>query len=613
MSDVLRVGNASGFYGDRHTAWQEMLDGGELDVLTGDYLAELTMLILGRDRLRDPSLGYARTFLRQLEGCLGTALDRGVRIVTNAGGLNPAGLAAAIGALAERLGLTVRVGYVEGDALPRPDALTANAYLGAYGIAACLDGGADVVVTGRVTDASLVVGPAVARFGWGRDDLDALAGATVAGHLVECGAQVTGGNFSFFTELPDGGNRPGFPIAELHRDGSCVITKPPGTGGAVTVETVTAQLLYEVGGPAYLGPDVVTRLDTVALSADGPDRVRVSGVRGTPPPGTLKVGVNNLGGFRNSMTFVLCGLDIPAKAALVRGQIEEAVGGEGLEFTLARTDHPDTGDTEAASALLHVHLRDGDRARAGRAFSAAAVELALASYPGCTLTTLPGDATPYGVFTADAVPQDAVPHVAVLPSGKRVPIPPPARTDGSIAAGPPDTPAVGPPDGSAAAGPPDTPPGAAGPAGAADAAAGARGGAGPARPGAPDRPTRRAPLGELVGARSGDKGGDANLGVWARTDATWSWLRDWLTVARLRELLPETAPLTVERYELPNLRAVNFVVRGLLGQGVAASTRFDPQAKALGELLRSRIVDLPAELSPGPADPARHPTPEEGR
>ncbi|PWU44070.1 exopolyphosphatase [Micromonospora globispora] len=559
MTGALRVGNASGFYGDRFAAWREMLDGGELDVLTGDYLAELTMLILGRDRLRDPELGYAKTFLRQLEGCLGTALDRGVRIVTNAGGLNPAGLAAAIGTLADRLGLTARVGYVEGDALARPDALTANAYLGAFGIAACLDAGADIVVTGRVTDASLAVGPAIAQFGWGRDDLDALAGATVAGHLIECGAQVTGGNFSFFTELPDGGHRPGFPIAEIHPDGSSVLTKHAGTGGAVTVETVTAQLLYEVGGPAYLGPDVVTRLDTVELRQDGPDRVRVSGVRGTPPPDTLKVGVNNLGGFRNSMTFVLCGLDIPAKSALVRGQIEEAVGKEGLEFTLARTDHADAAETETASALLRVHLRDGDKARAGRAFSAAAVELALASYPGCTLTTLPGDATPYGVFTADVVPQDAVAHVAVLPSGERVPIAPPIGTSAIT-----------------------------------DVEAGVVGGGATEHAG----PTRRVPLGELVGARSGDKGGDANLGVWARTDATWAWLRGWLTVARLAELLPETAPLTVERYELPNLRAVNFVIRGLLGQGVAASTRFDPQAKALGELLRSRVVDLPTELAP---------------
>ncbi|MGC5289064.1 acyclic terpene utilization AtuA family protein [Micromonospora sp. DT231] len=554
---MIRIGNASGFYGDRFSAWQEMLDGGELDVLTGDYLAELTMLILARDRLRDPDLGYAKTFLRQLETCLGTALERGVRIVTNAGGLNPAGLAAAITALAARLGLPARVGYVEGDAVQRPDALSANAYLGAFGIAACLDGGADVVVTGRVTDASLVVGPAIARYGWGRDDLDELAGATVAGHLVECGAQVTGGNFSFFTELPDGGHRPGFPIAEVHADGSTVLTKHAGTGGAVTVETVTAQLLYEIGGPAYLGPDVVTRLDTVTVHQDGPDRVRVSGVRGTPPPRTLKVGVNNLGGFRNSMTFVLCGLDIEAKAALVRGQVEEAVGKDGLEFTLARTDHADAADTETASALLHVHLRDGDRARAGRAFSAAAVELALASYPGCTLTTLPGDATPYGVFTADAVPQDAVAHVAVLPGGERVPIAPPIRT----APLPADETAPG---GGAAVG----------------------------------GPTRRGALGEVVGARSGDKGGDANLGVWARTETGYAWLRAWLTVERLAVLLPETAPLSVRRYELPNLRAVNFVIEGLLGAGVAASTRFDPQAKALGELLRARIVDLPAEVTP---------------
>lgn len=568
----LRVGNASGFYGDRFSAWQEMLDGGELDVLTGDYLAELTLLILGRDRMRDADLGYARTFLRQLEGTLGTARERGVRIVTNAGGLNPAGLATAVRSLAHRLGLDLRVGYVDGDSLPRPDALTANAYLGAFGIAAVLDAGADVVVTGRVTDASLVVGPAIARFGWDRDDLDALAGATVAGHLLECGAQVTGGNFSFFTELPDGGHRPGFPLAELHADGSSVLTKHPGTGGAVTVETVTAQLLYEVGAPAYLGPDVVTHLDSVRLAPDGPDRVRVSGVRGTPPPETLKVGVNNLGGFRNSMTFVLCGLDIPAKAALVRGQLEETVGKDGLEFVLARTDHPDTADTEAASALLHVHLRDGDKARAGRAFSAAAVELALASYPGCTLTTLPGDATPYGVFTADTVAQDGVEHVAVLPDGTRVPISPPPRTQPAPSST--RAPASGAgrtayPTGSPVSSPVGT-----------------------------THPDRRRPLGVLVGARSGDKGGDANLGVWARTDASWEWLRGWLTVERLAELLPETAPLTVERYELPNLRAVNFMIRGLLGPGVAATTRFDPQAKALGELLRSRLVQIPAELVP---------------
>jgi hypothetical protein len=547
----LRIGNASGFYGDRFDAWTEMLTGGELDVLTGDYLAELTMLILGRDRLRDPSLGYARTFLRQLEQCLGTAVDKGVAIVTNAGGLNPAGLAAAIRELGGKLGLTVQVGHVEGDAVDVPGALTANAYLGAFGIAECLRGGATVVVTGRVTDASLVVGPAIHHFGWTRSDLDALAGATVAGHILECGAQSTGGNFSFFTELPDRGRRPGFPLAELRADGSSVITKHPGTGGAVTVETVTAQLLYEVGAPAYLGPDVTTHLDTITLTQEGPDRVRVSGVRGSPPPHTLKVGTNTLGGYRNSMAFVLCGLDIEEKAALVRDQLEASVGVDGLTWRLARTDHVDADTEEAASALLTVHIHDGDAKRAGRAFSAAAVELALASYPGCTLTTAPGDASPYGVFGAVLFTQSDVNHAAVLPDGTRVPIAPPAVTA-------------------------DVPP--------------------------PDQPRRghfahgspvHAPLGTFFGARSGDKGGDANLGVWARTDEGWTWLRDYLNVAQLKRLLPECEPLDVVRYELPNLRAVNFVLPGLLGRGVAASTRFDPQAKSLGEWLRSRYVDFP--------------------
>ncbi|MFD7417034.1 acyclic terpene utilization AtuA family protein, partial [Kitasatospora purpeofusca] len=216
---------------------REMLTGGPLDVLTGDYLAELTMLILARDRLKDPSLGYAKTFLRQLEECLGLALERGVRIVVNAGGLNPARLADAVRELAKSQGLDPAVGHVEGDdLLPRgkelglPEGLlAANAYLGAFGIAECLRGGADVVVTGRVTDAALVVGPAVAHFGWGAGDLDALAGAVVAGHVLECGAQATGGNYAFFREHDV--TRPGFPLAELHADGSSVITKHPGTGG----------------------------------------------------------------------------------------------------------------------------------------------------------------------------------------------------------------------------------------------------------------------------------------------------------------------------------------------------------------------------------------------
>jgi hypothetical protein len=542
----IRTGNASGFYGDRFSAWQEMLAGGPLDVLTGDYLAELTMLILGRDRLADPSKGYAKTFLRQMEQTLGLAVERGVKIVTNAGGLNPSGLASALRDLASRLGVCVHIGYVEGDAVDVPDALTANAYRGA-----------DVVVTGRVTDASLAVGPAIAHFGWNRDDLDPLAGATVAGHILECGAQATGGNFSFFTELPDGARRPGFPIAEIHADGSSVVTKHPGTGGAVTVETVTAQILYEIGAPSYVGPDVVAHADTVLLRSDGDDRVAVSGVRGSPPPGTVKVGVNTLAGYRNTMSFILYGLDIEAKALLVRDQLESAVGKDGVTSRLARTDHVDARTQETASALLTVHIQDRDPTRAGRAFSQAAVELALASYPGCTMTTMPGDASPYGVFSAEFLPQSSVDHVAVLPSGVRIHIPPPDRFEILDQTG----------------GDGDTD-----------------------HPRSKSGRTRRLPLGTVVGARSGDKGGDATLGVWARSDAAYAWLRGFLSTAQLKRLLPECEPLRVERHTLPNLRALTFVIHGLLGQGVAASTRFDPQAKALGEWLRSRLVDIPEAL-----------------
>ncbi|MFB9388675.1 acyclic terpene utilization AtuA family protein [Streptomyces coeruleoprunus] len=551
----LRIGNASGFYGDRFDAVRDMLTGGELDVLTGDYLAELTLLILGRDRLKDPSLGYAKTFLRQMEEGLGLAHERGVRIVTNAGGLNPAGLAGALRELAGRLGLPVRVAHVEGDRLPTPPgALAAHAYLGGAGIAACLEAGADVVVTGRVTDAALVTGPAAAHFGWGPDAYDALAGAVVAGHVLECGTQATGGNHPHFTRYDV--RRPGFPLAEVHADGTAVITKHPGTGGAVDPATVTAQLLYETAGARYAGPDVTARLDTVRLTQDGPDRVRISGVRGEAPPPTLKAGVNRLGGWRNEVVFVLTGLDIDAKARLVREQLAHALGRTAhVRWELVRTDREDADTEETASALLRLVVRDDDPDVVGRAFSGAAVELALGSYPGFHVTAPPAEPAPYGVFEAVYVDPADVTQTAVLPDGRRVDIAHPARTR---ALEPVPEPPL----------PPPLPPG----------------------------PTRRAPLGLVAGARSGDKGGDANVGVWAETDGAWRWLAHTLTVEHFRALLPETRALAVARHVLPNLRALNFTVTGLLGEGVAAQARFDPQAKALGEWLRARHTDIPEAL-----------------
>ncbi|MFD4939133.1 acyclic terpene utilization AtuA family protein, partial [Streptomyces virginiae] len=421
----LVIGNASGFYGDRSGALREMLTGGPLDVLTGDYLAELTMLILGRDRLKNPDLGYAKTFLRQLEEGLGLAHERGVRIVANAGGLNPAGLADAVRTLAAKVGVPVRVAHVEGDDLTaRVDgALTANAYLGGAGITACLRAGADVVVTGRVTDAALVSGPAAWWFDWAPDDHDRLAGAVTAGHVLECGTQATGGNYSFFARHDI--RRPGFPLAEISEDGSAVITKHPGTGGAVTTGTVTAQLLYETQGVRYLGPDVTTRLDTVRLTDEGADRVRVTGVRGEAPPDTLKVGVTRIGGWRNEIVFVLTGLDIEAKAGLVRTQLTEVLEGVAdTRWTLARTDHEDADTQETASALLRLVVRDPSPDRVGRALTSTAIELALGSYPGFHVTAPPGPAQPYGVFTSILIPSDEVPHTAVLPDGTRVRVPP---------------------------------------------------------------------------------------------------------------------------------------------------------------------------------------------
>jgi Acyclic terpene utilisation family protein AtuA len=568
----VRIANCSGFYGDRLSAAREMVDGGPIDVLTGDWLAELTMLILWKARARNADGGYATTFLAQMEQVLGTCVDRNIKVVSNAGGLNPAGCAAKVRDIAEKLGVDVRVAHVEGDDLMdridglRPalinldtgepftaDAVSANAYLGGWGIARALAEGADVVVTGRVTDASVVVGPAAWWWEWSTTDWDRLAGAVAIGHVIECGAQTTGGNYAFFHEISDLSEPLGFPLAEIDADGSGVITKHPGTGGMVSVGTVTAQLLYEIAGPAYANPDVIARFDTIRLTDDGPDRVRISGVRGEPAPPTTKVSINYEGGFRNRMTFVLTGLDQEAKAAWVRRALFDRLGGEDV------FDHVDVrfvpaapegaGSQEQASGLLHVTVKSGDERTAGRAFSSAAIELALANYPGFFATSAPGPAQSFGVYWPALVAAGEVDHVVVFDDGRRLRIPPA-----------PTGPAGGPIQ-------PPTAPGV-----------------------AASTPAAGEALGRRFGARSGDKGGNANVGVWATDDADYAWLVENLTPERLAELIPEAAGLEIRRYELANLRAVNFVLVGYLGEGVASSTAFDAQAKGLGEYLRSRTI-----------------------
>lgn len=579
----VRIGNCSGFYGDRLSAMREMLEGGDLDYLTGDYLAELTMLILGKDVMKDASLGYAKTFVRQMADCMALAKEKGVKIVADAGGLNTSALADKLKAVAAEQGLDVNIAYVEGDDLRAraeelgwQGALTANAYLGAFGIAEALNRGADIVVTGRVTDASVVIGPAIAHFGWGREDFDALAGAVVAGHIIECGTQACGGNFAGFKSLLEAGDfsKPlGFPIAEIEADGSFVVTKHDGTGGAVSVDTVTAQLVYEIQGEQYLNPDVTTHFSTIQLEQVGPDRVRVSGVQGSPPPITTKVCLNFVGGFRNDSELLITGLDQDEKVALLKMQVEAALAAKAangfelpkLEWTFNRSDVVDPVTQEAGTSILRVHAESSSPDPVGREFSNIVIELALASLPGFTASSSPpSGGRVFGFYKPGYLPQADVPHVVVLADGERIEIAPPPNT-------------VEKPEASVVE----------------------------LRDEVPQYRDRvGAALGSVAYARSGDKGGDANVGVWIPADASHreakiAWLIDLLTPARVKELLPEAAELGVEVYALPNLGGLNILIRGILGQGVAANSRLDPQAKAIGEWLRARHVEIPVQFLEG--------------
>jgi hypothetical protein len=581
VPEPIRIANCSGFYGDRRSAAQEMVEGGPIDALTGDWLAELTMLILARTQAKHPGGGYARTFVQQMEEVMGTCLDRGIKVVSNAGGLDPDHCAEAVQDVADKLGLSPTSAYVDGDnILPRlaeirgagidiidfetggpvadVDYISANAYLGAWGIVEALNRGADIVVTGRTTDAAIVCGPAAWHHGWNREQLDEMAGAVVAGHVIECGTQATGGNYSFFTEI-DGLERPGFPWAEIATDGSSVIGKHPGTGGGVTVGTVTSQLLYEIGGPGYLGPDVTARFDTIQLEQQTPERVRISGVRGEAPPETLKVSMNSWGGFRSDMTIALTGIDIEAKAELVEKAFWRASPLAPDDFDhvttrVVRTDKEDPESNEEAVAAWRVTVKDADE-RKTRAIGAAMNDLALASIPGFFGLGGGGLGTPFGVHTSGLVPRELVPQHVVVLGGERTVVDSEA---------PEATPAVrvDPVDGlSPVAG-----------------------------------PTRRGPLGLVAGARSGDKGGNANLGVFVRSAEAFAWLDETLTIERLRALLPEAADLEIERFPLANIWSINFLIHGILQRGVASSTRQDGQAKGLGEWLRARHVDIPLTL-----------------
>lgn len=580
----IRIANCSGFFGDRLSAAKEMVYGGHIDALTGDWLAELTMLILSRIQAKTPGAGYARTFVTQMEDVMGECLDRQIKVVTNAGGLNPEGCADAVQDLADRLGLNPTIAYVAGDDLaPRLGELiqsgndlahldtgeplgeladrivTANAYIGCWGIVEALNQGADIVITGRATDAAVVAGPAAWHHGWKRDDWDALAGAIVAGHVIECGGQATGGNYSFFTEIEDL-TYPGFPWAEVFADGSSVIGKHDGTGGEVSVGTVTSQLLYEIQSDRYLNPDVVSRFDTIRVEEVNKDRVKISGTKGEPAPAQLKVAMNYHGGFRNQISIGLTGLDIEAKAELIERQFWNSCPYQPEDYeTVVRkflpTHKENPGTNEEAVAVYKIIVKDSDERKVGRAFSNAGTEIGLCSIPGMFGTGGgPGPGQPFGVYWPALVDSDLVPMEVVV-GGKLTVVDSTPSFDGpEVVVHPVELPVL------------------------------------------PKGPTRLVPLGTLFGTRSGDKGPNANLGIFARSAEAYVWLADYLTIDMLQTLMPEAAERQIDRYELPNLLSLNFIFHGLLEEGVAASTRQDPQAKALGEYLRAKVVEIPESL-----------------
>jgi hypothetical protein len=581
MTEPVLIGNCSGFYGDRLSAFREMLEGGRLDYLTGDYLAELTMLILGKDTFKDPNLGYARTFVKQAEDALGVALEKGVKVVVNAGGLNPAGLADKLREVANGLGLDPKIAYVAGDDI-RPkvaelglldptygNPLTANAYLGAFGIARALDQGADLVVTGRVTDASVVVGPAIHHHGWTPESYDALAGAVIAGHIIECGTQAVGGNFSGFLDLPEAARaKPlGFPIAEIAANGDMVITKHAGTGGAVLVDTVTAQLVYEIQTTKYLNPDVTVDLTTMKLEQVGEDRVAVTGVTGSEAPEKLKACLNYFAGYRNSMELILTGLNVAEKAEWIKAQAAVALGTDGpAKVVWSHVSQPvtDADSQEDASVLLRATAFDTDAAKVAKGFTGPIIEQVLGSYPGFAPTRMPGPGMAYGVYKPAYIPRDSVEHTVVHHDGTIEVIPDPKTTDVPL-----------------------------------DKTEGLRPSPYPAPS---DTLTRRVPLGTFVHGRSGDKGGNANIGLWVKNDGhpkyaeRVTWLTKYMSPRQVRELIPESKDLDIEVYVLPNLGGVNVLIHGLLDEGVAATARFDPQAKGLAEWVRGRLANIEGNL-----------------
>ena len=583
--DSIRIANCSGYYGDKLSAAKEMVEGGPIDVLTGDYLAELTMAILYSQKLqRGEDKGYVGTFLKQLKDIAKTCKDQKIKIVSNAGGLNPKSMAKEVETILTELDVDATVAYIDGDDLVEEleqlqaagelldnidrkiplaqsdcKVLSANTYLGGWGIKEALDLGADIVICPRVTDASVTMGPAAWKFNWQRDDYDALAGSLAAGHIIECGAQATGGNYSFFEEVPTFKNL-GYPIAEIEEDGSFTITKHPGTGGLVSIGTVTAQLLYEIAAPEYLNPDVIAHFDTLKMQQVGDDRVRVTGCKGSSPPSTHKVCINLAGGYRNGMELIITGLDIEKKAKIFTEALFDLLGGkeqfDDVAVELHRQEKENPQSNEEAMASLRVNVTSKDPNKVGRIFTAKVVELGLANYPGFFGKSPPGSGAPFILYWPALIHSKHVEETVHI-GEQTVKITPTNQLGLDEHTYQKEAQKILP---------------------------------------LVSEHHQQIHFGRIYGTRSGDKGGCANLGVWAKTDRAFEFLYHFLTVDRLKQLLPDIANFPIDRYELTNIKSLNFYIHEILQDGVSSSTRIDAQAKSLGEYLGAKLIDVPVEI-----------------
>ena len=584
-NDMIKIANCSGFYGDKISAAKELVDGGPIDVLTGDYLAELTMAILYSQKLqRGEDKGYVGTFLKQIKEVAKSCKEKKIKIISNAGGLNPKSMASEIKKILDEQSIDMKVAYIDGDdLLPRMEdltkegevfknidkniplndsgfsTLTANAYLGAWGIKEALDNGADIVVCPRVTDAAVVIGPAAWKFDWDRNNYDALAGALAAGHIIECGCQATGGNYAFFKEVSSFDNI-GYPIAEILEDGSFYVTKHPGTGGLVSKGTVTAQLLYEISSPAYKNPDVIAHFDTLKIEDIEKDKVYISGCRGSSPPKDHKVCINLAGGFRNGMEIMLTGLDIEAKAKVFEDALFNSVGGkeqfDEVSIQLHRTDKENPISNEESMASLVISVKSMNADLVGRLFSAKIIELALANIPGFFAQGGVKSSGPVIVYWPALIDSKHIKEKVYI-EDKEIEIIPTSQMDFE------------------------------------------------------DIYYQRDPIeieeieikdeeniyfGDLYGTRSGDKGGCANIGVWAKNSKSFAFLSKYLSEEKLKELLPDLKDFKIERFELANINSLNFYIHGILEDGVSSNNRKDSQAKSLGEYLRAKIIKVPKEI-----------------